>query len=393
MSSYFSDSRPHDAKTLKLVADTKSAYFIVVRSEIDAFLLEANLIKKYKPFYNIKMSDDKSYPYIKITKSKIPSVTVVRKKNDKKAYYFGPYPDGSNVRTILRIIRRIFPFESVENHPKKRCLYNHIGLCPCASVIPENRVIYKKNIAKIRSFLDGKKDLVLKDLLKEQKEYVKREEYENASVIQKQIDSIDSITSERFDPHFYSEKPDFYFERIREELNSLKTILLKYIPHISGLARIECYDISNTQGTNATASMVVFTSGDSDKSQYRKFKIKGRPAPDDFRMMAEVISRRFSKDGWQKPDLIVVDGGKGQVGCAIKAMVSQNTSIPVIGLAKREETIVIPVNTGVSIEFLEVKLPQNTPGINLLRRLRDEAHRFAITYHRNLRSKSFLSGK
>ena len=392
VSSYFSDSRPHDAKTLKLIADIKSADFIVVQSEIDAFLLEATLIKKHKPFYNIKMSDDKSYPYIKITKSAVPSVTVVRKKNDKKAYYFGPYPDGSNVKTILRIIRRIFPFESVENHPKKRCLYNHIGLCPCASVIPENKLMYKKNIAKIRSFLDGKKDLVLKDLLKEQKEYIKREEFENASIIQKQIDSINSITSERFDPHFYSEKPDFYFTRINDEIKSLKDILLKYFPEISDLERIECYDISNIQGTNPSASMVVFKHGDSDKSQYRRFKIKSKSTPDDFRMMEEVVNRRFRRDGWENPDLVVVDGGKGQVGSAIKAMVSRNVSVPIIGLAKKEETIVIPINTGRSIEFLEIKLPKSTPGINLLRRLRDEAHRFAITYHRNLRSKSFLTG-
>lgn len=339
------------------------------------------------------MADDKSYPYIKITKKEVPSVTITRKKNDKNAFYFGPYPDGSNVKAILRIIRRIFPFESVENHSKKRCLYNHIGLCPCASVISENKTQYKKNISKIISFLDGKKELLLKDLLKDQKNFIKKEEFENAADIQKQIDAINSITSERFDPHFYSEKPDFYFRRINEELTSLKNILLKYIPGIPDLARIECYDISNIQGAKATASMVVFANGDSDKSQYRKFKIKGKSSPDDFRMMAEVISRRFSKDGWQKPDLVVVDGGKGQVGSAIRAMVNQNTSIPVIGLAKKEETIVIPVNTGISVEFLEVKLPKNTPGVNLLRRLRDEAHRFAITYHRNLRSKSFLSDK
>lgn len=390
MSSYFSQNRPHDVKTTKLISEIKSVEHIIVQSEIDAFLLEANLIKKYKPFYNIKMSDDKSYPYIKITKKDIPSVTVVRKKNDKKAYYFGPYPDGSNVKTILRIIRRIFPFESVENHPKKRCLYNHIGLCPCASVISKNRHEYRKNIAKIKSFLEGEKDLALKDLLKEQKEYVVKEEFERAATVQKQIDSIHLVTSERFDPHFYSEKPDFYLQRIKNEVESLKEILLKYIPDISDLTRIEGYDISNIQGTNPSASMVVFKNGDSDKSQYRRFKIKSKPTPDDFRMMREVISRRLKRDGWEKPGLIVVDGGKGQVSSAIRSMMLQKKRVPIIGLAKKEETIIIPVRTYVSVEFIEVKLPKNTPGINLLRRLRDEAHRFAISYHRNLRSKSFL---
>lgn len=390
VSSYFSQSRPHDAKTLKLIKEISNVDFILAQSEIDAFLLEANLIKKYKPFYNIKMADDKSYPYIKITKKETPSITVVRKKNIKNAFYFGPYPDGSNVKVILRIMRRIFPFESVENHAKKRCLYNHIGLCPCASVIPENRPQYKKNIVKIRKFLEGKKNLVLKSLLKEQKIYVKNEEFEKASTVQKQIESIHSITSERFDPHFYSDKPNFYFERIDNELNSLNSILSKYIPDILGLKRIECYDVSNIQGTNPTGSMVVFTDGDIDKSQYKMFKIKSKKTPDDFMMMSEIITRRLNHTDWQNPNLIVVDGGKGQVSSALKTLVANGKIIPLIGLAKKEEIIIIPIKTGTGINFLEVKLPKNTPGINLLRRIRDEAHRFAITYHRYLRSKNFV---
>ncbi len=390
MSSYFLDSRPHDSKTQILISQIAAVAHILVTSEIDAFLLEAALIKKYKPFYNIKMADDKSYPYIKITKSEVPSITVVRKKNDKKAYYFGPYPDGSNVRAILRIIRRIFPFESVENHPKKRCLYSHIGLCPCASIIPENKPQYKKNITKIKKFLKGEKDLVLKGLIKEQHEYIRKEEFEEASNVQKQIDSIISITSERFDPHLYSDRPNFYFERIQNELNSLKTLLTKYIVDLGDLKRIECFDISNISGTNPSASMVVFVMGDSDKSQYRKFKIKSKKTPDDFMMMREVLTRRLKHIDWQTPDLIVVDGGKGQVSSGLKALAENGKKIPLIGLAKKEEIIVVPIKTGASIEFLEVKLAKDTPGINLLRRLRDEAHRFAITYHRHLRSKTFV---
>lgn len=388
VSSYFSNSHHHDSKTQKLINETNFVEHIIAESEIDAFLLEANLIKKYKPFYNIKMTDDKSYPYIKISKKDIPSVTVVRKTTDQKAYYFGPYPEGSGVRSVLRIIRRIFPFESVENHSKKKCLYNHLKLCPCASALPQNKTDYLKNIKQIKNFLKGKKWAIIKDLVKEQKKYVLIEEFEKASEIQKQINSMMSITSPRFDPNLYTQKPNFYYERIKSELSSLHEILQKYMPGLAKLKRIECYDVSNTQGSSPASSMVVFSNGDSDKSQYRKFKIRSLSTPDDFLMIFQTLTRRLKRTEWQKPDLIVVDGGKGQVVSAFKAMAQNNISIPLIGLAKKEETVVIGNFTKIPVEFTEVRLPKSTPAINLLRRIRDEAHRFALSYHRYLRSKA-----
>ena len=187
------------------------------------------------------------------------------------------------------------------------------------------------------------------------------------------------------------DKPDFYFERIEHEKKSLTEILSPFYPEISDLKRIECYDISNISGTNATGSMVVFENGDKASKEYRRFKIRTKNTPDDFFMMQEMLTRRLKNEDWPIADLFVIDGGKGQVGAALKAMANTGKNFPVIGLAKREETIVIPIKGPGGVDFEEVKLPNATPGINLLRRIRDEAHRFAITYHRLLRKKAFIT--
>ncbi len=364
---------------------------IRVASEIEAFLLESSLIKKNQPFFNIKLTDDKTYPMIQITKDENPAILISRKKNIKNADYFGPYTDAAALKQVLKLIRRIFPFQSVKNHPKRKCLYHHLGLCPCVLAVPENLEEYKKNIANIESFLKGKKNIILKNLLIEQKDFVKKEEFEKAQEIQEKIERINIITSPTYDPFHYIDKPDFYFERIEKEVISLKEILIKYYPTIINLERIECFDISNIQGKLATGSMVVFLNGEKQSSQYRKFKIRTKDTPDDFHMMQEMLTRRLGREEWPNPSLWVIDGGKGQVGAALKALASKNKFIPVIGLAKREETIVIPIKKiGGGMEFEEVKLSNSTPGVNLLRRIRDEAHRFAITYHILLRKKKLL---
>ena len=221
----------------------------------------------------------------------------------------------------------------------------------------------------------------------EQENFVASEEFEKAGEIQRKIEKIGYITSETYDPFKYEEKPDFYFERIRAEVNSLREILIKYGIRIETLHRIECYDISNIQGKNATGSMVVFTDGDSNKNEYRKFRIKFKKTPDDFEMMREVIRRRINRSDWEDADLMVIDGGRGQVSAVLQVFAEQKFEKPVIGLAKREERIIIPVRTS-HTEFLEVKLPKSTPGVNLLRRIRDEAHRFALAYHKILRKKA-----
>lgn len=237
--------------------------------------------------------------------------------------------------------------------------------------------------------MDGKKNEVIKKLERERDSYAKYEKYEEAKVIQERIERINVITSETYDPFYYMDKPDFYFDRIQKELSSLEEMLHSYYPELNGLKRIECYDISNLSGKQATGSMVVFLNGDKDTSEYRRFKIRTKDTPDDFHMMKEMLSRRLNNASWPVPDLLVIDGGKGQVGAALKALANLGKRLPVVGLAKREETIVVPIKNPSGIEFIEIKLPNSTPGINLLRRIRDEAHRFAITYHRLLRKKAF----
>lgn len=391
VSSYFSN-KALDAKTLKLVSEIKSLDHITVGSEIEAFLLESELIKKHRPFYNIKLIDDKSYPYIMITKGDSPSVLVIRNQKNKNSYYFGPFTEASAVRTVLKLLRKIFPYQSVKNHAKKKCLYYHLGLCPCVRAVPENVISYKKDLGRIRKFLRGETKGVINDLKREQKEMVKNEKFEIASEIQKKIEQVEHITSEQYDPFRYLEQPDYYYQRITNELESLEEILQKYFEKKLRLKRIECYDISNFSGKQATGSMVVFINGDKSSKDYRRFKIKTKDTPDDFFMMKEMLGRRFKKDGWAEPDLVVIDGGKGQVSAALETLVARKKDIPLIGLAKRKETIVIPQKQlGQKLQFLEIKLPKSTGGINLLRRIRDEAHRFAITYHRLLRKKRMIS--
>lgn len=405
VANYFSN-KALDGKTLSMVSEAASLSHIVVTSEIEAFLLESNLIKKHKPTYNIRLIDDKSYPYLEIAKRPVPYVVLARKKNNlpagrqgKNAVYLGPYTSVTDLKIVLRLLRRIFPYQSTKNHPKRRCLYSHIGLCPCIPVFPEKLSGYKKNIRDLISFMSGNKDKVLRNLQKEQKVYVKKEEFEKAGDIQRKIEKIGFITSKTYDPFKYEEKPDFYFERIRAEVTSLKEILDKYDMKVDNLHRVECYDISNISGKNATGSMVVFTDGDSSKNGYRKFRIRFKKTPDDFEMMREVMRRRLKHTDWKMPSLMVIDGGRGQVSAVLQVFAEQKINIPTVGLAKKEEVIIIPVRTPqlrsprqsslrYNSEFLEIKLPKSTPGVNLLRRIRDEAHRFALHYHRLLRKKA-----
>ncbi len=371
-----------------MVKEIRSIDHIIVHSEIEAFLLEANLIKKNKPIYNIKLADDKFFPYLKIGSDPQPYVTISRTLNDQTALYLGPYTSRTDLEIVLKILRRIFPFQSIKNHPKGRCLYYHIGLCPCVTYYPDKMPEYKKNINRLVKFMNGDKDKVVKSLVQEQKGFITNEEFEKAAEIQVKIEKINAITSDHFDPFAYQQKPDLYFDRIKTEVKSLKEILIKYGIDGGDLTRIECYDISNISGKQATGSMVVFINGEALTSEYRRFKIKLKNTPDDFAMHREVAKRRMKRPDWDKPDLMVIDGGKGQVSSVLQMAAVNHWTVPIIGLAKREEIIVIPIKTGSGLDFLEVNLPNSTPGINLLRRIRDEAHRFAITYHRLLRRKA-----
>lgn len=291
---------------------------------------------------------------------------------------------------MLRILRKVFPFHTTRQSTKRKSLYHHLGLEPWVEDDDEKLKKYKADLVKLKSFLNGKTSTVVSQLKKEQQKHVKKEEFEKAQTIQEKIYKIEMITSEYYQPFHYEEKPNFYFERLQKELDSLQKILNKHGVPVKKLSRIECYDISNFQGKLATGSMVVFVGGEASKSNYRKFKIKTKSTPDDFQMVKEVLFRRFKHKAWGQADLLVIDGGKGQVSSALQILAQKGEKIPLIGLAKRKETIIVPTRVGTRTEFLEIQLDLDNPGINLLRRIRDEAHRFALAYHRLLRKKQFI---
>jgi excinuclease ABC subunit C len=384
VSSYFS-SKDLGEKTRILVSQINKIDFIEVSSEIEAFLLEEKLIKKYVPRYNIKLIDGKQYPSLKITvQDEYPKILLIRKQIKDGSVYFGPFTSANSLRMVLKILRRIFPYQNVLNHPNKLCLYYHLKLCPCPSVTKDKN--YRKTILHIIDFLNGKTKKVTDELEKERDLFSKNEDFEQAQDVQKKIDSIKLITSNVYKPFEYELNPNLRIDVIYKELDDLKDILIKNGVKVSDLNRIECYDISNTSGLNATGSMVVFTNGEKDTSSYRRFKIKKfyGNKPNDFAMMQEVLGRRLKHKEWLTPSLIIVDGGKGQISSVKEVLDRIKADIPLVGLAKREETII-------TADFKEIKLPKNSKSLHLVMRLRDEAHRFAITYHKKLRSKFIFS--
>lgn len=355
---------------------------------MEAFLLEARYIKKFSPKYNSRLIDGKSYPFIKISiNDKYPKILITRKADDPTSIYFGPYPNAKAIKLVLRTLRRIFPFQSIVNHPKRVCFYYHIGTCPCPDVNDSEKLRneYRKNIYHIIDFLNGKIKKVLNDLKRERNKASKSLEFEKAENLQKKIEAI-IISTDPATRLFEKEiDPNLEKDKILKSVNLLiKELRNSNIP-INNLKRMECYDISNISGQFATGSMVVFIDGKSDTSLYRKFKIKlNERKPNDLAMLKEVILRRLTHKEWLMPSLIVVDGGKGQVSTVAKIFKTMNLNIPIIGLAKRKETIITQ-------KLNEIRLAHDSPALHLLMRIRNEAHRFAVSYHKKLRLKSLIS--
>lgn len=306
---------------------------------------------------------------------------------DKNSLYFGPYPNVGAMRTVLKMLRRIFPYQSTLNHPNRPCLYYHLGLCPCPTVFLDEKVkkSYKGNIRHIIQFLSGKTKKIIVELEKERSGLSKKELFEEASNVQRKIIAIKLVTSPVLNLVEYDSNPNLLSDTRQKELDSLLEELQKAHIPVSKLSRIECYDISNISGKFATGSLVVFTNGEKDASQYRHFKIRTVQGPNDVLMMEHVLLRRFTHDEWPQPDLIIVDGGKTQVLAVAKALAKSEKQIPYVGLAKREEIIVTP-------DLLMIRLARDAKALHLLMRIRDEAHRFAIMYHKKLRSKFLLGG-
>lgn len=403
VSSYFSKSW-HDIKTTKLVENIADIETVIVESEIEALILEANLIKKFMPLYNIKLTDDKDYLYIVITDEDYPQIRTARKKDlIKVKKWFGPYPSATTVKTTLKKLRRVFPWcqnpkGSRTNKTGRPCFYYHIGQCPGACVGTISKEDYNKIIKRFSKFLDGKKAELLDDLSKEMESLSNDLKFEDAAKIKRIVEGINYITAPTKITN-YLVNPNFLEDLNQNSLQELQNAL--NLPELP--TRIEAYDISNFQGKEATGSMVVLTNGEIDKSQYRRFKIKITGKPNDFAMHAEMMGRRLKHPEWPFPQLFLIDGGRGQVTAvqavilnAVKDLLKKRpetdsspsalndiSKIPIYGLAKREEWLYPP-------EGDPVKLPKKNLGLRLLQKIRDESHRFAITYHKKLRSKAFL---
>lgn len=508
--SYFTKSQPTNPKLNALVSKIHDVEVIVTSSEVEALILEANLIKKLKPRYNVSLKDDKSYPYIVITNEPFPRVFSTRKIKLDGSRYFGPYTDAYSLKQTLKLIRDIFMVRSckyyiddevIQKKKIKVCLDYHIKKCggPCEGLVSKEE--YNKMIEQVVQLLNGKIDNLVETLKKQMEKLANELRFEEAAILRDKIKSLEIYTSkqsvvsvEPIDRDIFavaSEEEDacgvvfkvrdgkligsqqFFMTGAnhKEEKEIIETLLTQYylnadfipseilIPeeideaesiekwlsdrkksnvkirtpenedesrlvsmckinakyqldeykiqkmkakiefapnvlkllqkelHLDRLPRrIECFDISNIQGSDIVASVVVFENGKPKKSEYRKFKIRSVSGkPDDFASMEEVIERRYSRilnEGGKMPDLIVIDGGKGQLSSAIKSLEKLGIkNQPIISIAKKFEEIYFP-----NLEYPQ-SLPKSSPALHLLQRIRNEAHRFAITFHREVRAK------
>ena len=364
--------------------------FIETGSEIEALILEANLIKEYQPKFNVIWKDDKNYFYVAITKSLLPIVYITHQpsfayklrtgKKNEKAEYVGPFVEGTALKKTLRFLRRAFPYYTTRRHPKNNCTYCHLELCPGSN---PDLIEYKKNIKKLVLILKGKRSAVLNSLKKEMKQLSFKKEFEKAAKIRDKIYNLQQVMSHARVIEFEKINPSAGGDTWHKTEKILKTI----VGINKNISRIECYDVSNIQGKNATGSMVAFVNGKPDKNQYRKFKIKIENTPNDIAMLKETLQRRFAHPEWKYPEIILIDGGISQLNTGIKAKNQriETKNIKVMSIAKKYKELFIESSKK---PILLKTLPREI--FNLIINLDDEAHRFAITYHKKLRKKYLL---
>lgn len=496
--SYFRGS--HDTKTEALVSEIVDFEFIVTESNIEALLLEINLIKENKPKYNIMLKDDKSYPFIKITNERYPRLIITRQVKKDGGLYFGPYPDVGAANEIKRLLDRIFPFRKCTNPPSRVCFYYHIGQCMAHTVCRKDEAYFKAMSQEVSDFLKGQDDKIIDDLKEKMAVAAQSMEFERAAEYRDLIQAIGTIrTKQRVmakdlqnrdvfgyyvdkgwmcvqvffvrqgklierdvnlfpyynDPdedfltyvgQFYQEKShlipneilipqdideeaikalvdtkvlkpqrgekkqlvNLAIKNARVSLEQKFNLLEKSVEKTQGAienlgrllqiptpVRIESFDNSNIMGTSPVSAMVVFVNGKPSKKDYRKYKIKTVVGPDDYASMREVIRRRYGRvqrDGLTPPDLIVIDGGQGQVNIAKQVIQEElGLDIPIAGLQKNDKHQTHELLFGDPLEVVE--LSRNSQEFFLLQRIQDEVHRFAITFHRQLRSKNSFSSQ
>ena len=496
--SYFRGS--HDTKTEALVSEIVDFEFIVTESNIEALLLEINLIKENKPKYNIMLKDDKSYPFIKITNERYPRLIITRQVKKDGGLYFGPYPDVGAANEIKRLLDRIFPFRKCTNPPSKVCFYYHLGQCMAHTVCHKDEAYFKGMAQEVSDFLKGQDDKIIDELKLKMNTAAQNMEFERAAEYRDLIQAIGTLrTKQRVmakdlqnrdvfgyyvdkgwmcvqvffvrqgklierdvnlfpyynDPdedlltyvgQFYQEKShlipneilipqDIDEEAVKalvdtkvlkpqrgekkqlvnlaiknarvsleQKFNLLEKSMEKTLGAIENLGkllqiptpvRIESFDNSNIMGTSPVSAMVVFVNGKPSKKDYRKYKIKTVVGPDDYASMREVIRRRYSRvmrDGLTPPDLIVIDGGQGQVNVAKQVIQDElGLDIPIAGLQKNDKHQTHELLFGDPLQVIE--LSRTSQEFFLLQRIQDEVHRFAITFHRQLRSKNSFSSQ
>lgn len=355
-------------KTDVMMSNVGDIEYRLTQTESLALLLEASLIRKYKPKYNVSLRDDKSFPLVKITNEEFPAICVTRKKEDDGARYFGPYTNAGLLREALKIIRKHFPYRSCRKLPKRACIYYRIGLSPAPCIGKISKRQYAKTIAEISLILEGRAGVLVRKLSRKMRLKSKNLEYEEAADIRDQIAALSAMGQVNTGVSS------------KLELEDLRRLLyLDKLPE-----RIEAFDISNISGRFATGSMVSFYRGTPDKNNYRRFRIKTVQRIDDYKMLAEVIRRRYRRlieDKLSLPDLVLIDGGRSHLLTAEKELKGLCLCIPLVSIAKEDENIYT------ENKAQPMKLSHDTPALNLIRRVRDEAHRFALSYHRLLRRK------
>jgi excinuclease ABC subunit C len=397
---YFQKSRTRDPKTDLLISEINDVEWTELESEADALFLEAELVKRYLPPYNILLRDDKSQLYVRIDyKSDYPTVTSVRRPLDDGAEYFGPYLNGFALRKALRFLRRAFPYAiSKPVNQKRASLHYHLGLDPGLEDGRTNLSDYRANLRKLMQYLRGERVALMRSIEAEMKKAAKAQDFEKAAVLRNQLSALNSLNRQTI----FGD---------REIMDASRDQALVELCGLLGLPqpprRIEGFDISHLQGTDTVASMVVFINGLPDKASYRKFKMR-LLGNDDFAHMSETITRRLRGENlkkWGIGDLMLIDGGKGQLWAAVKARDQMAKTIPVVGLAKRQEAIIVHKSQSLvgpdsqkiinqakamgayvseSDDFITIELPKNSHILKLLQRIRDESHRFAVSYHSTL---------
>lgn len=372
---------------------TSKIGYIETNSEAEALILESKLIKKLQPKYNVLWRDDKNYLYAAITREKFPRVFIARRKKGlrQKADFAGPFADGKALRQTLKILRKVFPYRTCGTLPKKPCLWYQLDRCPApclsepktAKEIPsfenEMRKVCQKNAKKIAEILKGKKNKAIDGLRKEMRKLSREEKFEKAEKIKRQIASLEKTmaNAEVFGPE----------EKQLENWPKIEEFLRRIIKTKKEISRIESYDISNIQGKWAAGSMAVFINGLPKKKEYRKFKIRIPGKPNDTAMLEETLSRRFKHSDWNLPEVILIDGGKAQLNAALRAKAKRKKEkeIKAISLAKKKNELFIEeIKKPLLIEDFPTEVS------NFILRTRDEAHRFAVSYHKSIRKKFLI---